>query len=169
MTSIGWPGHGHKWPPRQAASWPEWRRLLTDSTAWFKRRVSKWMATTLMRQHKQHRYDICLWAMARRGKAGQTMGAGETQRWICRQCDASLKTKAALGAHFFKSHKRAARYRAVVTGSYCRALWTGMLDKKSHGHPPTSETILRSRSASAGSSSGPADARSWESWMATAS
>ncbi|CAE7947475.1 unnamed protein product, partial [Symbiodinium sp. KB8] len=92
LDDLEWlAGDGYKWPPRRAASWPEWRRLLTDSTAWFKRR------------------------------AGQTMGAGETQRWICRQCDASLKTKAALGAHFFKRHKRAARYRAVVSGSYCRA------------------------------------------------
>ena len=41
--------------------------------------------------------------------------------WYCRKCAQSFKTKAGLGAHFFKCHGRKAQFRAFVAGSLCRA------------------------------------------------
>ncbi|CAE7879862.1 unnamed protein product [Symbiodinium microadriaticum] len=112
---------GHEWPPRQEAYWPEWRRILAESTAWFKRRVTRWTKATMQRCQKQHRYELGLWALARRAHSRQTTMATDRVSWTCRLCDVHLKTKAALGAHFFKVHKRSAKYRAMVTGSHCKA------------------------------------------------
>ena len=122
QRDLQWLSQGSdKWPALHAASWPQWCQLLVDSPTSFKRQVAVATHKELEKWRQQDKITICLWAMARRASANSKMVALESTGWVCRKCNRRLKTKAALGAHFFKVHHRAAKYREVATGSFCRA------------------------------------------------
>ena len=64
---------------------------------------------------------IGLWALYRKAHPLLPLRAHSQQTWCCRMCSRILRTKGALGAHFFKVHGRKARYRSCVTGTWCQA------------------------------------------------
>ncbi|CAE7022108.1 unnamed protein product [Symbiodinium sp. CCMP2456] len=112
---------GGQWPTCGAGDWHRWQQLMRDSTAWVKRRVQALMAKDTARSSKAYRTALCHWAMLRRARARRPIATQATRDWTCRPCGKRLRTKAALGAHFFKVHGRCAKYRAVVAGTYCGA------------------------------------------------
>ncbi|CAE7582633.1 unnamed protein product [Symbiodinium sp. CCMP2592] len=110
------------WPMLVGAAWPQWRQLLTTRTAWFKRQVRAGLQIDMERFAKQQAVCAVLWALHRYAKTARPIATEITgRRWYCGPCERAFKTKAALGAHFFKSHGRRARYRAVVDGTLCQA------------------------------------------------
>ncbi|OLQ05712.1 hypothetical protein AK812_SmicGene11066 [Symbiodinium microadriaticum] len=113
--------HG-KWPKLCGAAWPEWSSLMSSRTSWFKRQVRSRVAEATEDFCRRTASGLLLWALHK--CAGeqlhlQTETTGCT--WICGPCGRRFKTKGAMGAHFFKTHGRRAKYRAVVQGSYCAA------------------------------------------------
>ena len=122
QRDLQWLSQGSdKWPALHAACWPQWCQLLVDSPASFKRQVAVATHKDLEKWRQQDKITICLWAMARRASANSKTVALESTGWVCRKCNRRLKTKAALGAHFFKVHHRTAKYKEVAAGSFCRA------------------------------------------------
>ena len=112
-------GDSEDWPGLREQNWPEWHNLLGGSMPWVKRRVKSRLEQEMKRFRSSYMVLICLWALWRRATV-QTASDKEHQ-WICRPCGRRLKTRAALGAHFYKVHGRAAKYRAVVQGTLCPA------------------------------------------------
>ena len=109
------------WPAAGSRNWERWSAQVQASPATFKRRVKA------MLRH-QHSVDIAhqktvlaLWAMHRLVVQGSTVRAGNDDRWKCRMCKKAFRSKGGLGAHMFKTHGRAAAYRAVVQGTRCPA------------------------------------------------
>ena len=109
------------WPAAGSRNWERWSAQVQASPATFKRRVKA------MLRH-QHSVDIAhqktvlaLWAMHRLAVQGSTVRAGNDDRWKCRMCKKAFRSKGGLGAHMFKTHGRAAAYRAVVQGTRCPA------------------------------------------------
>ena len=110
------------WPETSGAAWPEWWAIINRRTGWFKKQVGKGLRRDMLLFEHQQAISAALWALHKKAQDTQTAGEPCRERvWRCPPCQKSYKTKAALGAHFFKSHGRCARYRAVVTGSVCRA------------------------------------------------
>ncbi|OLP79036.1 hypothetical protein AK812_SmicGene40723 [Symbiodinium microadriaticum] len=108
-----------RWPSVGGDNWPEWSGLLASSTTWVKRQVKAKIQRD-MRAFQGHTVTmVCLWAIWRRAAAPDQ--AERKDAWVCRMCDKRVKTRAALGAHFFKTHKRLAKHRAYVHGTRCQA------------------------------------------------
>ena len=64
---------------------------------------------------------LALWSLYKRACRAFPAADDLTCPWTCRVCCKAVRTKAALGAHFFKTHGRKAAYRKVVGGTTCRA------------------------------------------------
>ncbi|CAE7398742.1 unnamed protein product, partial [Symbiodinium sp. CCMP2456] len=112
---------GDNWPALDADSWDRWVQLLTASNGWIKRQVARRIGREEAARHLAFRTAICHWALLRRAKARRHKDEEIGSDWTCRPCGRRLRTKAALGAHFFKVHHRRAKYRAVVEGTRCDA------------------------------------------------
>ena len=108
-----------RWPAVGGDNWPEWNGLLASSTTWVKRQIKAKLQRD-MRVFRDHTVTmVCLWAIWRR--AATTDMVDRKVIWVCRLCGKRVKTRAALGAHFFKTHQRLARHRAYVHGTRCQA------------------------------------------------
>ena len=109
------------WPPRQTFAWAEWVQIFKERCGWIKRRTAAGC--------KQDFEDFCgeqwtlivLWALYRRACSRLPAAEQGARVWHCRPCGRSVKTKGALGAHFFKVHGRVAKYRNYVAGTLCQA------------------------------------------------
>ena len=123
---LTWLAEGDKtsWPAAQAASWPEWYQLLRTSTSWFKRQVTRRHRLELDKFRVQQCTALTLWALYRKAAHFLPMLAGEQTAWACHPCQKTFRSKGALGAHFFKTHRRKAKYRAFVQGTVCLACGT---------------------------------------------
>ncbi|CAE7389529.1 unnamed protein product [Symbiodinium sp. CCMP2592] len=109
------------WPATDPQHWPEWHNILTRSTAWVKRRIAKKAADEYDKFCEVQRTNLALWGLYRQACRAFPQKACATMPWVCRMCAKSMKTKAALGAHFFKVHGRKAAYRQHGGGTICRS------------------------------------------------
>ena len=108
-----------RWPTVGGDNWLEWRHLLRSSAPWVKRRVKAKIHED-MKQFRRHTITMTwLWAIWRRAATPAMEDRATT--WTCRPCGKRLRTRAALGAHFFKSHQRLAKHRIFVQGTLCKA------------------------------------------------
>ncbi|CAE7309490.1 unnamed protein product [Symbiodinium sp. CCMP2592] len=112
----------HNWPLRCEAAWPEWSNLLRTRPDWFKAQVKAGLQREFVCFERTQAVYAALWALHKRAQPAVSDAAPVVEaQWFCPPCAKCLKTKAALAAHFFKTHGRRARYRAVVQGTLCRA------------------------------------------------
>ena len=111
------------WPGISLATWPEWHSLLRHQPQRLRRRLRQRLEQTHEEQCQRDIETLCLWHCCRTLLSAQAP-TSRTFAWTCLLCNKSLRTKAALGAHFFKVHGRVATYRRVATGSKCHACCT---------------------------------------------
>ncbi|CAE7717929.1 unnamed protein product [Symbiodinium sp. CCMP2592] len=114
-------GSSDEWPGMGSAHWPEWHNILTKATPWVKRQLAKREKADFAAFRDHQIVNLALWGLYRRACALLPQVACATTPWYCRMCSRTLRTKAALGAHFFKVHKRKAAYRRYGGGTVCRA------------------------------------------------
>ncbi|CAE6930722.1 unnamed protein product [Symbiodinium sp. CCMP2592] len=107
-------------PPANASGWPELHALLRHRTEWIKRRVRHQLKRDFEAFCEEQLANLQLWALYRRLCASLPATA-LCEEWVCRPCGRRVRTRAALGAHFFKTHGRQAQHRRFVAGSICRA------------------------------------------------
>ncbi|CAE7722823.1 unnamed protein product, partial [Symbiodinium sp. CCMP2456] len=110
-----------EWPALRPASWPEWRNIFLRAASWVKRRTSKKLKAEFIDLCEHYKVSLTIWAVYKRIENHIPGHSEVPTRWICRPCQRSFRTKGGLGAHFFKTHKRCAGYRAVVEGTTCQA------------------------------------------------
>ena len=140
-----------KWPKTCGAAWPEWQTLLTRHTMWFKRQTRHRAETELTSYSHKAALGLMLWALYKRASDVLGFHTEPTRcEWRCGPCSRSYKTKGALGAHFFKTHGRRAKYRAVVQGSLCaacgRQYWsTNRLARHLRDSPSCAATLRANR------------------------
>ena len=115
-------GSAHEWPWLCGAAWPEWCGIMTARTEWFKKQVRiRAEAATITFCH-QTACALMLWALHKKAAQDLNLQAESVEcAWHCGPCGRHFKSKGALGAHFFKTHGRKAKYRSVVQGSLCLA------------------------------------------------
>ncbi|CAE7660424.1 unnamed protein product [Symbiodinium sp. CCMP2592] len=114
-------GHGDKWPHRSEAGWPEWAQLFRQSGSWVKRQVKRRMQESFDIYKQAQRCNLTLWALYRKALAITTPPTGGQNRWACRGCSKSFRSRAGLGAHYFKVHGRVADHRGLIAGTVCAA------------------------------------------------
>ncbi|CAE7316855.1 unnamed protein product [Symbiodinium sp. CCMP2592] len=68
-----------------------------------------------------HRLALTLWAIYRQTLARSKPAELSPDPWICRICVRGFKSRAGLGAHFFKAHQRVAGHRGLTDGTICPA------------------------------------------------
>ncbi|CAE7906300.1 unnamed protein product [Symbiodinium microadriaticum] len=116
-----------QWPLVIEPAWPEWHALLRTAPQRFKRSLRRKLGQAHVEQCRQDAAVLGQWHCYRTLVQRQQLKA-PTMAWICRICVKTFKTKAALGAHFFKVHGRVAGYRHVTHGTKCEAcdtdFWT---------------------------------------------
>ncbi|CAE7241174.1 unnamed protein product [Symbiodinium sp. CCMP2592] len=122
-ADLAWLRQGAEdsWPPLGPAHWLQWRNILRDSTAWYKRQVAAKTKGASMAYYKAQRVALSLWAIYRKACEWLPEEHSVVTQFVCRPCAKTFRTKGALGAHFMKTHGRCAKYRAVVHGSICRS------------------------------------------------
>ncbi|CAE7236609.1 unnamed protein product [Symbiodinium sp. CCMP2592] len=108
-------------PEPTEAAWPQWHHLWINSQGAIKRAINKALAKDFAVFKEKQLVLLCLWGVYRRQAGSHSSHEPRPRRWVCRPCARVVRTKAALGAHFFKVHKRKAQYRSVVEGTLCRA------------------------------------------------
>ena len=89
------------------------------------RQVSRCLGSDFVEYQRQQAIIAVIWALYK--KASGVLGIEDRRlatTWICRPCTKVFRSKGGLGAHFFKSHGRTGSYRAVVTGTVCKACGT---------------------------------------------
>ena len=138
-------------PLDNAAGWPHWCTLFRRRTSWVKRRVRKLLQQDFHAFCEEQMATLSLWALYRRLLRARPQWAAPGV-WKCRPCGRLVKTRAALGAHFFKVHQRAARHRPFVEGTLCRACgrqyWTTVrLANHLRDHPRCVDTLRQHRLA----------------------
>ncbi|CAE7763408.1 unnamed protein product [Symbiodinium sp. CCMP2456] len=109
------------WPARGQQHWPEWLHLLRDRGPWVKRQIRQRARAEFDHFCSEQRTCLALWALYKKIARAAPSDSGPGGGWYCRICAKGVKSKGALGAHFFKVHGRRARYRQCVSGSLCRA------------------------------------------------
>ena len=109
------------WPVLGQAGWAEWHHLFTSRTGWIKGRIAKRLREDFATFRAEQTTTLALWALWRRARGTSNRDLPNEQVWACTMCQRVLKTKAALGAHFFKTHGRRATYRSVAHGTLCEA------------------------------------------------
>ena len=109
------------WPNPSAAGWAEWNHILLARPAWVKRQILKRLQEDFDKFRAEQLTMLSLWALYRFAQRGRPQAAADAAVWVCTICTRTLKTKAALGAHFFKTHGRCATYRSVAHGTLCGA------------------------------------------------
>ncbi|CAE7692011.1 unnamed protein product [Symbiodinium sp. CCMP2592] len=110
-----------QWPDLQQASWPRWHHLLKESAGWVKRKVATKITKEFGHFGREQLTLLALWSLYKRACERWPVLSEDVAPWVCRICCRAVKTKAALGAHFFKTHGRLAAYRRVTGGTVCRA------------------------------------------------
>ena len=117
----------HQWPKVIEPAWPEWHALLRNAPQRFKRALRRKLCQVHAEQCETDAALLGQWHCYRSLVHSLSLQA-PTMTWLCRLCMKTLKTKAALGAHFFKVHGRVADYRHVTIGTKCEAcdtdFWT---------------------------------------------
>ena len=146
------------WPVLGQAGWAEWHHLFTSRTGWIKGRIAKRLREDFATFRAEQTTTLALWALWRRARGTSNRDLPNEQVWACTMCQRVLKTKAALGAHFFKTHGRRATYRSVAHGNPMRGLRTTILEPHALSLPPACFTPLCCRPAyanTAGPGTGP--------------
>ena len=111
-----------QWPHVSAAGWPHWCHLLQQSPDRVRRRVRKLHREEFVRYQVTAATSVCLWTLYRTVAAP---GAeAPRQRHRCFICAKDFKTRAGLGAHYYKTHGRRAEYRQCLVGTFCKACST---------------------------------------------
>ena len=121
---LSWLASGDQahWPDISGAAWPEWHALLRQRTAWVKRQTSRRLQADFADYKRKKAVTAVVWALYKKASAVITAdGRCTPAAWVCRPCRRAFRSRGGLGAHFFKSHGRRARYRDVVSGTVCRA------------------------------------------------
>ncbi|CAE7419468.1 unnamed protein product [Symbiodinium sp. CCMP2592] len=103
-------------PTADVAGWPELYALFAKRTSWVKNRVRRLLARDFETFKDEQFVNLQLWALHRR-LLRRRPGPTEPCDWRCRPCGRTVRTRAALGAHFFKTHGRQAKHRPYVEGS----------------------------------------------------
>ena len=108
------------WPGLAPTAWPTWCGWIRENPARFKKAVKKMLQARHVKEMNMQQTRIGLWALA---KQCQLQRPHLLLRclWRCRACSKSFLTKAAIGAHLFKTHNRMATYRCYLDGSVCTA------------------------------------------------
>ena len=114
-------GREQDWPAVNEASWPRWRMILTESAAWFKKRVKKRCQADFHAYCVENVDHLRLWSLYRRLCQRLPGCEPKPQEWCCRPCSKSFGSKAQLAVHMFKTHKRRAAYRLCAKGTKCEA------------------------------------------------
>ena len=109
------------WPPCKPFAWAEWVQLFVERRGWIKRRVTAGCKSDFLDFCNEQRTLIILWALYRRACSQLPASEQGSRVWHCRPCGRSVRSKGALGAHFFKVHGRTAKYRNYVAGTLCQA------------------------------------------------
>ena len=116
-----------QWPKVIEPAWPEWHFLLRTAPQRFKRFLRRRLCQAHAEQCERDAALLGQWHCYRALVQSQQIHAPALS-WLCRICAKTFKTKAALGAHFFKVHGRVAEYRHVTAGTKCEAcdtdFWT---------------------------------------------
>ena len=116
------------WPPVTAASWPQWWHAIRERGGHFKLRVKQMLQQRHQQQNNEAKIRVGLWGLYRAACDFLPQRPDETTPWSCRQCCQCFRSRAGLGAHFFKRHHRVAEYRHCATGTSCQAcgkeFWT---------------------------------------------
>ena len=107
------------WPPLGPLTWPALLAIFKDRTDWVKRKVRTKLKRDFEAFCEEQMQNLMQWALYRRLQQAfpSTCSAGS---WCCRPCGVRVRTKAAVGAHFFKVHGRRAKHRKFVQGTVCR-------------------------------------------------
>ncbi|CAE7349989.1 unnamed protein product, partial [Symbiodinium sp. CCMP2456] len=111
-----------QWPQANAASWPHWCHVLRESADRIKRRVRRLNHMDFLKYQTKEAVSISLWSLYRTIACPST--GNQHCRFRCFMCECDFKSKAGLGAHFYKTHGRVAEYRKCVVGTYCSACQT---------------------------------------------
>ena len=101
--------------------WPSWWHYLKEQGSQFKYRVKKTLHQEHVKKCRQDAAIVGTWHFYRQLRARLPGTTRETTTWGCRGCAKTFRSKAGLGAHFYKTHGREAAHRKCVTGSICRA------------------------------------------------
>ena len=116
-------GDETSWPGTSAPAWPEWFHLIKASTPSFRRRLRQRLCHEHTAQGHEDAAVLCQWHCCRTLRA-RTDAPMQHFDWVCLMCRRRVRTRAALGAHFFKVHGRIAKYRLVAEGTTCTACST---------------------------------------------
>ncbi|CAE7244447.1 unnamed protein product [Symbiodinium sp. CCMP2592] len=110
-----------RWPRCDEAGWPEWVNIFRTATPWFKRQVKRRIKEGTRDYCAHHKLALTLWAIYRQTLASSKPAELSPDPWICRICVRGFKSRAGLGAHFFKAHQRVAGHRGLTDGTICPA------------------------------------------------
>ncbi|CAE7905413.1 rngB [Symbiodinium microadriaticum] len=118
---LRWLAEGDEpnWPQVSAAGWPHWCQVMRDSPDRLRRKARKRNQEDFEIYKSREALSVLLWTMYRMIATGNEEKSTRSHR--CFMCSKDFKSKAGLGAHFYKTHGRWASYRQCVTGTFCHA------------------------------------------------
>ena len=115
-------GDEPNWPQVNAAGWPHWCQVIRDSPERLRRKTRRRNQDDFEQYKSGEALSVLLWTMYRMIATGAAVQSTMPHR--CFMCNKDFKSKAGLGAHFYKTHGRWATYRQCVTGTFCHACHT---------------------------------------------